>query len=278
MATPVGNLGDLTCRAKETLSTVDFIAAENMGRTKTLLSHLGLSKPLVSYREENRRRSANSITKKLHSGQSAALVTDAGTPGISDPGHYLVSVCVEEGLPVVPIPGVSAVTAALSASGLPLERFVFEGFLPTKGSARKGRLRDMAVTGYPLVIFESPRRIVPALKDILEILGDRDAVLGREITKVHEEFVRGTVSTILEEMEGKEIKGEVTLLIAGGEAPSEPPEVTEAVTALRAEGLPASRIASILANLTGVNRREIYRSAADIEPGKVRRRSKTKTK
>ncbi|UCF31462.1 MAG: 16S rRNA (cytidine(1402)-2'-O)-methyltransferase [bacterium] len=268
VATPIGNLGDVTTRAVEVLSKVDFVAAENMSRTRTLLRHLGLSKPLVSYREENRKRSARDIVDRLLGGQSGAVVTDAGTPGISDPGHYLVQVCLEDGLPVVPIPGVSALTAVLSASGLPVRGFVFEGFLPAKSAARVERLKELAVIGYPLMFYESPRRIRAALTDILDTLGDRDVVLAREVTKVHEEFTRGTVSHVLDRIEGREIKGEVTVLVGGGSAPAEPPEVNDAVSALRSEGLSASRIARILADLTGINRREIYRLAAQTPSAK----------
>ena len=274
VATPIGNLGDITLRAVEVLAAVDFVAAENMGKTKALLSHLGLGKKVVSYREENRRKSAASIVRELKQGRSGALVTDAGTPGISDPGHYLVGVCAGEDLPVVPVPGVSALGAALSASGLALERFVFEGFLPSRSAARRRRLKELAAAGYPLVLYESPRRVPATLRDILEVLGDRSIVLAREMTKVYEEFVRGRTSEVLGKVEGGEVKGEVTILVEGGQAPGEPPEVTEAVKALRAEGLSASRVASILSGLTGVNRRDIYRLAGEFEAGYAREEGK----
>ncbi len=268
VATPIGNLADLTLRAADVLKSVNLVAAEDTRRTRKLLSHLDISKPVTSYREENRKRAAQSITTKLLDGKSVALVSDAGTPGLSDPGHYLVHEALEKGISVVPIPGVSALAAALSVSGLPLDRFVFEGFLPARQAARRRRLLELAATGYSIIIYESPRRILATLSDLSEILGDRNVVVAREITKIYEEFLRGKASEVAASLRNRDVRGEITLLVEGGEPPSVPAELDRAVQALRKEGLSAKRTASILADLTGESRQAIYKMASEIEPGK----------
>ena len=268
VATPIGNLADLTLRAADVLKSVNLVAAEDTRRTRKLLSHLDISKPVTSYREENRQRAAQNITTKLLDGKSVALVSDAGTPGLSDPGHYLVQAALEKGIPVVPIPGVSALAAALSVSGLPLDRFVFEGFLPARQAARRRRLLELAATGYSIIIYESPRRILATLSDLSEILGDRNVVVAREITKIYEEFLRGKASEVATSLRNRDVRGEITLLVEGGEPPSVPAELDRAVQALRKEGLSAKRTASILADLTGESRQAIYKMASEIEPGK----------
>jgi 16S rRNA (cytidine1402-2'-O)-methyltransferase len=268
VATPIGNLADLTLRAVEVLESVTLVAAEDTRRTRKLLAHLGIGKRLVSYREENRTRAAREIVSNLQAGHSTALVTDAGTPGLSDPGHYLVQRALESNIRVVPVPGVSALATALSVSGLSLDRFIFEGFLPPRQAARRKRLLELAGTGYPMIIYESPRRILSTLSDLVDVLGDRQIIVAREMTKIHEEFLRGMASEIVKALQGRELKGEITLLIEGGEPPSAPVELDNAVQALRKEGLSAKRTASVLADLTGESRKAIYKLAADIEPGK----------
>jgi 16S rRNA (cytidine1402-2'-O)-methyltransferase len=258
VATPIGNLADLTLRAVEVLESVTLVAAEDTRRTRKLLAHLGIGKRLVSYREENRTRAAREIVSNLQAGHSTALVTDAGTPGLSD----------ESNIRVVPVPGVSALATALSVSGLSLDRFIFEGFLPPRQAARRKRLLELAGTGYPMIIYESPRRILSTLSDLVDVLGDRQIIVAREMTKIHEEFLRGMASEIVKALQGRELKGEITLLIEGGEPPSAPVELDNAVQALRKEGLSAKRTASVLADLTGESRKAIYKLAADIEPGK----------
>ncbi len=263
VATPIGNLDDITRRAVLTLQSVAIVAAEDTRRTRKLLSHLDITKRLVSYREENRETASIRILEALEKGRSVALVTDAGTPGLSDPGHQLVRAARDRGIQVVPIPGPNALGAALSVSGMSLERFIFEGFLPTRTAARKRRLRELAYAGYPLVIYESPHRIRDALTDILDVLGNREAMVAREITKIHEEFMRGSVKNILDMMEDRKIKGEITLLLAEGETPCLPMDLDRAVREMRQAGLSAKRTASILSGLTGENKREIYKKACE---------------
>ena len=263
VATPIGNLDDITRRAVLTLQSVAIVAAEDTRRTRKLLSHLDITKRLVSYREENRETASIRILEALEKGRSVALVTDAGTPGLSDPGHHLVRAARDRGIQVVPVPGPNALGAALSVSGMSLERFIFEGFLPTRTAARKRRLRELAYAGYPLVIYESPHRIRDALTDILDVLGNREAMVAREITKIHEEFMRGSVKSILDMMEDRKIKGEITLLLAEGETPCLPMDLDRAVKEMRQAGLSAKRTASILSGLTGENKREIYKKACE---------------
>ncbi|UCG37880.1 MAG: 16S rRNA (cytidine(1402)-2'-O)-methyltransferase, partial [bacterium] len=196
VATPIGNLQDLTQRAGEVLAKVELVAAEDTRRTRKLLTHLGIRVRLVSYREHNRDEAARSILAHLGAGRNAALVTDAGTPGVSDPGYHLVDACVKQGITVIPVPGASALAAALSVSGMPMDRFVFEGFLPSRAAARRRRLEELGATGLPFVAYESPRRIASTLSDIARTLGKVQVVVAREMTKVHEEFLRGDAQEV----------------------------------------------------------------------------------
>jgi 16S rRNA (cytidine1402-2'-O)-methyltransferase len=276
VATPIGHLGDLTPRAAATLAAVAAVAAEDRGRTLGLLNHLGVKKPLLSYREENRREAARDILARLSRGESVALVTDAGTPGISDPGHYLVERALAAGFAVTPIPGVSALATALSASGLPLDRFLFEGFLPSRGKARRERLAELLAAGFPLVLYESPHRVVATLADLADLAGDRRVVVGRELTKVHEEFLRGTAAGVGAELAARgEVRGEVTLVVEGAGkaeekeplAASDPAALDRALALVRESGVGAKRGAALLAELTGLDRREIYRRLVEKPAG-----------
>jgi len=264
VATPIGNLDDITHRAVLTLQSISIVAAEDTRRTRNLLNHLDIAKRLVSYREENREAASIGILEALENGQSVALVTDAGTPGLSDPGHHLVRAALDRGIQIVPVPGPNALGAALSVSGMSLERFIFEGFLPTRSAARKRRLGELAYAGYPLVIYESPHRIRDTLADIMEVLGNREAMIAREITKIYEEFLRGSVKNILDMMENRKIKGEITLLLAGGEAPRLPMDLDRAINEMRQAGLSAKQTAVILSDLAGENRRKIYKKACEV--------------
>lgn len=211
VSTPIGNLKDITLRALDVLGTVDLIACEDTRRTRKLLSYYQLSTRCTSYFEGNRVKKGRYIISRLLDSCQVALVTEAGTPGISDPGNHLVGLAVEEGIAVVPVPGPSALTATLSIAGLPGARFFFQGFLPTKGRGKVLRsLKEMTAT---LVFYESPRRVRSTLEDILAILGDRFVVMARELTKVYEEVRRDKVSGLLEQLEDSTIKGEVTLLV-----------------------------------------------------------------
>ncbi len=269
VATPIGNLGDLTPRAAETLRAAAAVAAEDRGRTRPLLAHVGSEARLLSYREENREKAAEQVLAYLAEGKAVALVTDAGTPGVSDPGHYLVGRAVEAGFPVVPIPGPAALTAALSAAGLDLPRFLFEGFLPAKAGARRTRLRELAATGLPFVLYEAPHRIRETLLDLAAEAGGRRTVLAREVTKLHEEFLRGTAEELAERMGKVEPRGEMTVVVEGGE-PAEPGtrlavELEKAIALVRESGVGASRGAALLAALTGMDRKEIYRKLSEEE-------------
>jgi len=215
VSTPIGNMEDITIRALRILKEVDLIAAEDTRRTGLLLNHFGIQAPLTSYFEGNELRKREFILAKLKEGKNVALVSDAGTPGISDPGFRLIQLAIENQLPIIPIPGSSAVITALSVSGLPTDAFLFKGFLPHKSKKRRDLLKELENVRETLVFYESPHRISETLKDILEILGDREIVLTRELTKVYEEIIRGKVSEILNQVGDRTLKGEITLVISG---------------------------------------------------------------
>ncbi len=218
ISTPIGNLRDITLRAIQTLESVDLIACEDTRITKRLLGAHGISRALISYREQNRERAGRTIIEALEEGKDTALVTDAGTPGISDPGRHLIASCVEKGIDVIPIPGPSSVTAALAVSGFVADRFVFYGFLPRRGKKREAALSELASETKTAVIFESPPRAVRTLKELHDRVGDRRAVLCRELTKIYEEVVRGRVSEIIEHIEKKErLQGEIVIVLEGRE-------------------------------------------------------------
>jgi len=209
VATPIGNLEDITLRALRILREVDLVACEDTRRTRKLLAHYQISKPMISYHGHNERDRTPELIEKLENGLNIALVSDAGTPLLSDPGFHLVRVAIDNQIPVVPIPGPSAAITALSASGIAIQEFTFIGFLPSKGSARRARLEALSTNDTTLVFYEAPHRIQETIKDALDILGDRECVLAREITKLHEEFVRARLS----EIKATNIRGEVVLLI-----------------------------------------------------------------
>jgi 16S rRNA (cytidine1402-2'-O)-methyltransferase len=212
VATPIGNLKDFTYRAVETLQNVQLIAAEDTRHSKKLLLHYKIGTSTISYFEHNRFTRIPKIIKTLNSGSDVAVITDAGTPGVSDPAYKLVRAAIEEGIRVEAIPGSSALLAALVSSGLPTDRFLFEGFIPSK-KGRKKRLESIQDDQATIVFFESPHRVVKTLKDIYEVLGDRPAVLARELTKLHEEIIRGTVSELLTYFTQKSPRGECVLMI-----------------------------------------------------------------
>ena len=215
VSTPIGNMEDITLRALRILKEVDLIAAEDTRRTGLLLKHFGIQAPLTSYFEGNELKKREFILEKLKEGKKVALVSDAGTPGVSDPGFRLIQLAIENQLPIVPVPGSSAVITALSVSGLPTDAFLFKGFLPHKSKKRRDLLGELENVRETLVFYESPHRISETLRDILEILGDREIVLTRELTKVYEEIIRGKVSEILNQVGDRTLKGEITLVISG---------------------------------------------------------------
>ena len=221
VGTPIGNLEDITERAISTLRSVDLVAAEDTRRTGRLLAHFGIKKKLRSLFEGNERERTQELLGELREGAQIALVSDAGMPGVSDPGYRLVNACAEEGIDVRVVPGPSAVTAALVVSGLPFERFVFEAFLPRKAGERRARLRALANDPRTVVLFESPLRLATLLRDVLVELGDRRIAVCRELTKLHEEVVRGRVAEVLAVLADSEARGEVVIVMEGAQ-PAEP--------------------------------------------------------
>jgi len=228
VATPIGNLEDITLRAIRILKEVDLIACEDTRQTQKLLQHYGIRKELVSYHAHNELTRAPEWVIELEQGAKAAVVSDAGTPVISDPGHHLVTLCLRHHIPVVPIPGPSAFVAALAASGLPSEEFLFVGFLPPRTGARRKALDALKTESRTLVLYEAPHRIVETLADAADILGARPAVIAREVTKIHEEFLRGDLNELLKSARKRAPRGEITLLIGPGAA--EPQHVAPAIS------------------------------------------------
>jgi len=215
IATPIGNLEDISYRAVRILGEVDCIAAEDTRRTRILLNHYHIKNRLTSYFEHNEKIKTGAIIEMLKAGKQVALVSEAGTPAISDPGYRVLAEAVRQDLRVVPVPGACAAVTALSVSGLPVHRFAFEGFLPPKKGKRKTFLTRLAGEERTLIFYESPYRILNTLEDMLAVFGDRYAVLAREITKLHEEIIRGRLTEINERLNPGKIKGEITLLVAG---------------------------------------------------------------
>lgn len=216
VATPIGNLEDITLRALRVLREVDLIAAEDTRRTRILLEAHDVRTPVTSYFEHNKLRRGPELVRRLEAGQSVALVTDAGTPGISDPGFHIVRLAREAGVPVVPVPGPSAVIAALSVAGVPADRFVFEGFLPVKPGRRRTRLRELRALGRTVVLYESPHRVAATLAALSEVFGPVEVVLAREVTKRFEEVRRGSPDELLAALAGAPLRGEVTLVVNPG--------------------------------------------------------------
>jgi 16S rRNA (cytidine1402-2'-O)-methyltransferase len=269
VATPIGNLKDITLRALETLDGVDLIAAEDTRHTVRLLSHYQINTPLISCHEHNEHQRTPELIEKIRSGAAVALVSDAGTPSVSDPGYRLIRTAVQKGLNVYPIPGVSAAITALSASGLPMDTFLFVGFAPKKRGKRQELLKSLAHEGRTLVFFESPRRVHPFLDELGELMGDRPIVVAREMTKIHEEFLRGTISEVSRVLaERQQVKGECTLLI-GGASEKRIPTEAEVEAAVRTELCrPGTRISSVsreLAKTFGLPRKKVYELALKVD-------------
>ncbi len=267
VATPIGNLEDITLRALRILKEVDLIAAEDTRHTKTLLNHYGIHTPLTSYYDHNEKTKAHALVARLEQGENVALVSDAGTPTLSDPGYRLVRESVEAGVNVVPVPGTSALTAVLSASGLPTDRFVFEGFLSAKKRERRERLQGLREESRTLVFYEAPHRLKGSLQDLLEVLGDREVVLGREVTKIYEEFIRGRLSEVTALAGRREWRGEITLVVKGSEGRKAPPEdlLMAEIQRLRRKGMRVKEIAELLGERFSYPKREVYRLALERE-------------
>ena len=261
VATPIGNLADLSSRAVKVLSEVNFVAAEDTRNSGLLLSRLGVSKPLVSYFEHNKREKGPAIVKRLLDGESCALVTDAGTPAISDPGEDLVRLCAEKGVPVTAVPGCCAAVTALTLSGLSTARFVFEGFLPTDKKERGARLDEIAAEKRTVILYEAPHRLRTTLDDLGAAVGDRPLALCRELTKLNEEICRTTVKKAAALYKEREPRGEYVLILGGASDADEedyPSDPREHVELLEAAGLSRMDAIKAAAKARGVKKNEIY--------------------
>jgi 16S rRNA (cytidine1402-2'-O)-methyltransferase len=262
VATPIGNLGDLSDRARKTLARVDVVAAEDTRRTGRLMQSFGASPRLVSFFEGNEAERVPALVQALDGGQDVALVTDAGMPGISDPGYRLIAACVEAGITVDVIPGPSAVLTALVISGLPTDRFVFEGFLPRSGRSRAERLAAVAAEPRTIVLFESPKRVAATVEHLRRACGDdRRAVVARELTKLHQEVVRGSLVELVSELEGRELKGEVVVVLEGASSERGTGTLQDATDIARAAVAAGARkrdAAKEAAAATGVPAGQIY--------------------
>ncbi|MUL38909.1 16S rRNA (cytidine(1402)-2'-O)-methyltransferase [Gloeocapsopsis dulcis] len=265
VGTPIGNLEDITFRAVRILQSVDLIAAEDTRHTGKLLHHFQVATPQLSYHEHNRNSRIPELVQKLSEGKAIALVTDAGMPGISDPGYELVKACIAANISVVPIPGPSAVITALCAAGLPTDRFVFEGFLPTKGKERQQRKEALETESRTMIFYESPHRLRQTLQDFATFFGqDRQIVLARELTKLHEEFWRGSIADAIAHYNQREPQGEYTLVVAG--VPPSKPHLTEAeikaeLQKIMAQGISRSQASRQLAKEISLSRSKIYQIA-----------------
>ena len=266
VATPIGNLDDITLRALRILrEEVSLIACEDTRQTLKLLQHFEIRQPLVSYHEHNEARRSAEILVMLERGESVALVSDAGTPLVSDPGYRVVTEAIQHGITVVPIPGASAVLAALAASGLPVHEFRFAGFLPPKALARRKMLQGLARETMTVVAYESPHRILETLADVQDLLPGASLVIAREVTKLHEEFLRGSAASIREILEARgTVKGEITLLIAPA-AQVEMGEPLEEVLKLAAEGIDRMQAIKTVAKRLGLPKREVYRLVTELD-------------
>ncbi len=270
VATPIGNLEDISLRALRILKEADLIACEDTRQTMKLLSHYKISRRLESYHEHNEMTRAPELVIELEQGAKIALVSDAGTPAISDPGHRLVTLCLRHGIPVVPVPGASAVVAALAASGLAIDEFAFLGFLPSRAGERRRLFRDLAGEQRTLVFYEAPHRIIETLADALDTLGNRPAVIARELTKLHEEFIRGRLDELVARLGSKTPKGEITLLIgppdevddraAAQAASATKQSLTQRVDQLmREEEIDHKAALKLAARERGLSKREAYK-------------------
>ena len=267
VSTPIGHLEDITLRAVRVLKEAALIACEDTRHTRKLLDHFGIVKPLVSYHEHNEAARAAELVESLQAGTAVALVSDAGTPLLSDPGYRLVAAALDAGIPVVPVPGASAALGALAASGLATDAFRFCGFLPPKPASRRRALEALRDQDCTLIFYEAPHRILATLEDVESVFGTRPIALARELTKVHEEFLRGTAAEVRGQLASRaSVKGEITLLIgkpdSAGAAASEearPEEAEQEVRALERQGITRMEAIKQVAKARGIPKRELYR-------------------
>ncbi len=265
VATPIGNMEDITLRAISALKEAGLIAAEDTRHTKKLLTRYGISTPLTSYFEHNEREKAPELIEKIKGGVDIALVSDAGTPGISDPGYRLIKLAIENSIEVVPIPGPSALITVLSVSGLPLDEFTFKGFFPEKTEELKRFLLALKAEARTYAMYESPKRVAKTLDLILEVLGDIDVVVAREMTKVHEEVLRGKVSEVAEKIKGRELKGEITVVLRTIKEKAAVGSLTDEIEKLLRAGFKLKDVAKAAADEFGIPKSEAYREALRIK-------------
>ena len=267
VATPIGNLEDITLRAIRVLKEADLIAAEDTRHTKHLLDRYQIETQLTSYHDHNKEEKAPVLVARLLEGKSVALVSDAGTPGISDPGYFLINLAIDQKIPVVPIPGATAAIAALSISGLPTDSFVFEGFLPAKHMARLKRLKELSGEKRTIIFYEAPHKIIQTIEDMLEAFGERRAVITRELTKIHEETIRGTLSELLKRVQEGTIKGEFTIILHGASAEPLKQDIDTAEylkNLILHRGLSKKEAISIAAEELGLPKKDVYKESLKI--------------
>ncbi len=268
VSTPIGNLEDITLRALRILGEADLIAAEDTRRSMKLLNHYGISKPMISYWGERERVRSEEIIRRLHAGQTVALISDAGTPGISDPGAVVVRKAIEENIRVVPVPGPSALIAALSLSGLPADVFTFIGFLPSGKAMRQKVLRDLSLEKDTLIFYEAPHRIIGTLADMDRIFADRKAALVKEITKIHEEVLRGSISEIIGALGKTKIAGEYVIILEGRPERNKVTvaDALEEINSLMKKGLRRKEAAKKISAEYGLSSKELYGQSLDKIP------------
>lgn len=268
VATPIGNLEDITLRAVRVLKEADLIAAEDTRHTRYLLDRYQIETQLTSYHDHNKEEKAPVLVARMLEGKSVALVSDAGTPGISDPGYFLINLAIDRKVPVVPIPGATAAIAALSVSGMPTDRFVFEGFLPPKHLARLKRLRELSKEERTLVFYEAPHKIIRAIEDMLEVFGDRRVVITRELTKIHEETIRGTLSEGLKRLQEGTIKGEFTVIVHGATKDPKTQDIDAAEylkNLILHRGLSRKEAISTAADELGIPKKDVYKESLKLK-------------
>jgi 16S rRNA (cytidine1402-2'-O)-methyltransferase len=264
VATPIGNLEDITLRAIRVLKEADLVAAEDTRHTGHLLDRYQIETQLTSYHDHNKEEKAPILVARMLEGSVVALVSDAGTPGISDPGYFLINLAIDRKIPIVPIPGATAAIAALSVSGMPTDRFVFEGFLPAKHLARLKRLQELSKEERTIVFYEAPHKIIRAVEDLIEVFGDRRVVITRELTKIHEEMIRGTLSDALKRLQEGTIKGEFTVIVHGA---TKDPKTQYIDTAgylknlILHRGLSRKEAISAAAEELGIPKKDVYKES-----------------
>jgi 16S rRNA (cytidine1402-2'-O)-methyltransferase len=269
VSTPIGNLEDITLRAIRVLKEADLVAAEDTRHTRHLLDRYQIETQLTSYHDHNKEEKAPVLVARMLEGKSVALVSDAGTPGISDPGYFLINLAIDRNIPVVPIPGATAAIAALSVSGMPTDRFVFEGFLPAKHLARLKRLQELSKEERTIVFYEAPHKIIRSVEDMIEVFGDRRVVITRELTKIHEEMIRGTLSEGLKRLQEGTLKGEFTVIVHGA---TKDPKTQYIDTAeylknlILHRGLSKKEAISAAAEELGMPKKDVYRESLKMEP------------